>query len=170
MLSPIHRKLHFNRNVLFLILFALLFSTIGFSCGRLIIGDEAKKGVVTDVIDGDTIQLSDGRIIRYIGIDTPEIESEYTTIECYGEEAKIANDNLVFGKEIELVKGVENKDKYDRYLRYVFVDGIFVNAQLIASGNAYSYSYGKDIKYNQVFTQLENYARLLNRGIWKYCE
>jgi len=125
--------------------------------------------LVTRVIDGDTIELEDGRRVRYIGIDTPEISHPTQGQECYGLEATIRNQQLVEGKIVELQKGIENEDQYGRLLRYVYVDGVFVNAQLIAEGFAYASSYGPEKRYQQVFTQLQQYSKLLGRGLWSAC-
>lgn len=43
---------------------------------------------VKRVNDGDTVQLSDGRFVRYIGINTPEINHERNTAEPFGFEAR----------------------------------------------------------------------------------
>src|SRR5690554_5313252 len=53
-----------------------------------------KPNIVTRVIDGDTVEMWNGDIVRYIGIDTSEIGSKK---ECYGENAKTANEQLVLG-------------------------------------------------------------------------
>ncbi len=129
-----------------------------------------ENGVVLEVIDGDTIRLEDGRLIRYIGIDSPEIDSPYTEAECFGYESTEINKDYVEGKTVELVKGLEDKDKYDRYLRYVYIDGIFINTQMIAEGAAVASRYGPEKRYHQVFTQLEQYSKLKNRGMWDVCE
>jgi len=98
--------------------------------------------------------------VRYIGVDTPEIG------ELYYLEAKKANLNLVGGERIQLEKDVEDKDEYGRLLRYVWVDGIMVNAELVRLGYAYSYSYPPNLKYQAHFLQLEREAREQKRGLW----
>ncbi|MEA2016532.1 MAG: thermonuclease family protein [Actinomycetota bacterium] len=74
------------------------------------------------VIDGDTIELENGDIVRYIGINTPE------TDEFYGDIATSKNSDLVLNKTLRLEKDVSETDKYGRLLRYVYVGDIFVNA------------------------------------------
>ncbi len=128
-----------------------------------------ETGFVSRVIDGDTIELSDGRIIRYIGINTPEINHPEKGLECYGPEATSRNRELVESKNIVLMKGIEDKDKYGRYLRYVFIDAIFINSQLVAEGFAYASSYGPERKFQQVLVQLQQYAEMKQRGLWAVC-
>lgn len=108
--------------------------------------------------------------MRYIGIDAPEINSPYTNAECFGIESTKINRDFVEGKTVELAIGIENKDKFDRYLRYVYVDGIFINAQLIVEGAAIASRYGPENRYHQVFTQLEQYSKLTKRGMWDVCQ
>ena len=119
-----------------------------------------EQALVTSVIDGDTVELADGRRVRYLGIDTPE-SGEY-----YAEEATARNKELVEGKTVELQRGDRDQDEYGRLLRYVYVDGVFVNAELIAQGYAKAYIFDPDDRYSQILVQLEQYAKMKNRGLW----
>jgi endonuclease YncB( thermonuclease family) len=74
-----------------------------------------ETGIVAYVVDGDTVVMDDGRIIRYLGINTPETKNPDKPIECYGPEATIRNEEMVLGKQVELICGNENIDKYGRY-------------------------------------------------------
>ena len=122
--------------------------------------DTLEKALVVSVIDGDTIELEDGNRVRYLGIDTPEL-GEY-----YADEAASRNRELVEGKIVELQSGKRDKDEYGRLLRYVYVNGIFVNAELVAQGYATAYIFDPDERYSQVLVQLEQYAKLRQRGLW----
>lgn len=119
-----------------------------------------EQALVTSVIDGDTVELADGRHVRYLGIDTPEV-GEY-----YGEEATARNRDLVEGRTIELQRGTRDQDEYGRLLRYVYVDGIFVNAELVAEGYATAYIFDPDDRYSQILVQLEQYAKMRELGLW----
>ena len=83
-----------------------------------------EQALVVRVIDGDTIEISGGARVRYIGIDTPEV---YPELEYYGAEAREKNAEMVEGKIVVLEKDVSDRDRYGRLLRYVYVDGTFVN-------------------------------------------
>ena len=123
-----------------------------------------ERALVVSVIDGDTVELADGRRIRYLGIDTPE-QGEY-----YAENATARNKELVEGKTVELQRGNRDQDEYGRLLRYVYVDGVFVNAELIAGGYAEAYIFDTDDRHSQVLVQLEQYARLRDLGLWGVTE
>ena len=129
-------------------------------CGCSSPPDTAK---VIRVIDGDTITIEGGYRVRYIGIDTPEI---YPRLEACGMEALEANRELVEGKEVRLERDVSDKDKYGRLLRYVYMDGVFVNAELVKRGLAEAKAYPPDIKYQDFLEELEAEARQAGRGIW----
>ena len=75
---------------------------------------------------------------------------------------------MVEGQCVELQAGNEDKDQYERLLRYVYVDGIFVNAQLVAQGYATAYIFDQTNRYSQVLVQLEQYAKLSGRGMWEH--
>jgi len=123
-----------------------------------------EKAHVSVVIDGDTIEIEGGERVRYIGIDTPE------TDECYGPEATEANRELVEGKEVILIRDIENRDKYERLLRYVIADGRFANAELVRLGYAEARSYGESVMFQQVLTLFGRYAMEQEIGLWGECQ
>ena len=116
---------------------------------------------VSFVVDGDTFVLEDGRKVRLIGIDTPEYGQDYF------QEAKQKTFDLVFGKKVLLEKDTSEYDTYGRILRYVYVDGVFVNLELVKGGYARALTIPPDVKYADLFTSAEYGARLGKRGIWK---
>jgi len=118
---------------------------------------------VSQVIDGDTIVIEGGFHVRYIGIDTPEVHPQ---LEAYGMKALQANRELVEGKEVRLERDVSETDKYGRLLRYVYVNGILVNAELVRQGLAYARAYPPDTKYQDYLEELETEAREAGRGMW----
>jgi len=126
---------------------------------------------VVRVIDGDTIDVRyDGQThrVRYIGIDTPEPYRD-TQPECFSSEASAANRALVAGREVSLVADQENTDKYDRLLRYVYVDDVMVNAQLARGGYATTLSIKPNTRYTKRFSQAVAAARADGRGLWSAC-
>lgn len=125
--------------------------------------------LVTKIIDGDTIEIGDGIKVRYIGIDTPEVGDGN---ECFAEESKAKNADLVLGKSVELEKDVSETDKYGRLLRYVYVGGEnkqMVNEVLVKEGFAQAATYPPDIKYKDRFLELQKLARDGNLGLWEKC-
>ena len=125
---------------------------------------------VKRVVDGDTIELTDNRRVRYIGINTPETIDSRKPVECFGKEAKEKNKELVEGKIIEMEKDVSEIDVYSRYLRYVYVDGILINSWLVENGYAQVMSVPPDVKYQKLFLSKEKIAREEKRGLWKKCQ
>lgn len=121
---------------------------------------------VSHVVDGDTIKLENGKVVRYIGIDTPETVDPRKPIQCFGKEASNKNKEMVEGKEVRLVKDVSETDKYGRLLQYVYVGDVFVNDYLVQNGFAHSYSYPPDIKFQDQFRKSEEEARNNKRGLW----
>lgn len=132
---------------------------------------ENTKAIVKRVIDGDTIELDNGKKLRYIGIDTPErIPSS-----CFAAEAAGKNEELVLGKEVRLEKDVSETDRYGRLLRYVYVrnsvsgEEVFVNENLVREGYATAVTYPPDVKYTDLFRQADKEARENKRGLWDKC-
>jgi micrococcal nuclease len=128
--------------------------------------DQVQYGKVVKIIDGDTVDVEiDGAIypVRYIGIDTPEIS---TKSEYYGEQAKAYNSLLVLNKKVILLKDNSETDRYSRLLRYVIVDGLFVNYELVRKGYAESNKYVPDVACDQTLSDAETYARTNKFGMW----
>jgi len=121
---------------------------------------------VASVVDGDTIKLENGQVVRYIGIDTPETVHPSKPVQCFGKEASAKNKEMVLGKEVRLVKDVSETDKYGRILRYVYVGDDLINDYLVRNGYASSYSYPPDVKFQDQFKQAETEARTNKRGLW----
>jgi endonuclease YncB( thermonuclease family) len=86
--------------------------------------------LVTHVVDGDTLDLADGRRVRLVGMDTPEVG------ECGYAEAAAALTTLTLGKRVTLVPPDEDRDQYGRLLRYVDVAGVDAGLRLVRRGLA----------------------------------
>lgn len=121
--------------------------------------------VVRQVIDGDTIVLESGQIVRYIGVDAPET-GRPRSFECFSAEATARNRELVEGKPVRLEKDISETDKYGRMLRYVHVGDVLVNEALVRDGYATARSYPPDVRYRDLFRSAEAEAREAKRGLW----
>jgi micrococcal nuclease len=120
------------------------------------------------VIDGDTVVLSDGQKVRYIGIDAPELAHNGHNAEPYGDEAKRFNASLVDRKKVHLEFDKERNDQYQRLLAYIFLkDGTFVNAEILSNGYAYLLVHRPNIKYTSVMLQSQRAAMSAKKGIWQ---
>src|SRR3989338_4054749 len=127
---------------------------------------------VVRVVDGDTINVEiNGKTesVRYIGIDTPETVDPRKPVQCFGVEASKRNKELVEGKMVRLEKDITDRDKYNRLLRYVWVDDAFVNLILVTQGFAKSYSYPPDVEYQDLFVMAQKKAREDKLGLWTAC-
>lgn len=127
---------------------------------------QGEEGVVQAVVDGDTVKLADGRVVRYIGIDTPETGAGRRKVECFAHEATERNRELVEGKRVRLEKDISKIDRYGRILRFVYVGDTFVNETLVTEGYATAFPYPPDVKYRDVFRTAERAARASGKGLW----
>lgn len=124
------------------------------------------------VVDGDTVDLTNGRRVRLVQIDTPEV---YNAPECYGEQASAVTTRLLpRGTLVRLYREPETDavDAYGRLLRYVFRvrDGLNVNVQLVRVGAAAPYFYGyRRGRYAGLLARLALRARARHQGLWGHC-
>lgn len=144
----------------------LIFLVLVSGCG-VITGGAVKKGdlegpfLVSNVVDGDTLDLNNSERVRLSGINTAE------TGECYYEEAKIKLRELVLGKEVFLERDKSDEGKYGRKLRYVYFGDAFVNGVLVEEGFAKVYDkYKADTKRYAQLKKLETKAKEKGLGVW----
>jgi len=129
------------------------------------------EGIVVGITDGDTIRvLLAGReeTVRLTGVNTPETTKG--NMECYGPEAVSFVSALLAGKKVGLEYDVALRDKYGRILAYVWLDNEMVNAKLVAAGYARAMKVPPNVRYAELFQQLEDEARVNQRGLWRECQ
>jgi micrococcal nuclease len=127
---------------------------------------------VSEVMDGDTVHLSDGQKVRYIGINTPEIHKRVNgewvhDPQPWSEEALRWNKKWTEGKTLRLEFDPDARhDRHGRLLAYVFADDLFVNKEMIRLGLAKVYIVKPHTKYYRTFKDAEAEAKQHKRGIW----
>ncbi|MBI4281788.1 thermonuclease family protein [Candidatus Uhrbacteria bacterium] len=126
--------------------------------------------LVTRVVDGDTIEIEGGEKVRYIGMNTPESVDPRRAVQCFGKEASAYNKKLVLGKRVRLEPDVEDRDKYHRLLRYVWLGDTMINEQLVTDGYAQTMTITPNVKYVDLFKQAQTEAREEQRGLWAKCK
>jgi micrococcal nuclease len=131
---------------------------------------------VTRVVDGDTIHVEIAGHdfpVRYIGMNTPETVAPDKPVECYGPEASARNKQLVTGQTVELEKDISDTDQYGRLLRFVWLpdtshpgQGEMVDALLVQEGYARLDTFPPDVRYKDLFAQLQQQAQTARSGLW----
>jgi micrococcal nuclease len=114
--------------------------------------------ICTSVIDGDTIRLETGEKVRLIGIDAPELSQPG------GEESRQYLTRLILNKGITLETGYEDRDKYNRLLRFVYIGNTCVNEEMIKQGYAEARYLTDSIR--EYYIQLEIEAETAKTGLW----
>lgn len=155
----------------FLALSAAILIFVMSGCGA-VIRDEAERvsATVVRVVDGDTIRVSvQGKeeTIRLLLVDTPESVKPNHPVEPFGLECSEFAKKTLSGKTVELEIGDPERDKYERLLAYVWIDGIMFNEMLLQEGLArVAYVYPPNDKYEDRFRDIENVAKRAGNGIW----
>ena len=142
---------------IFIVLFLLLlFDTI-------IHADDVITGKVVSIADGDTITVLENRTqykIRLYGIDTPEKRQDF------GNRAKQFTSDMVFGKQVQVVK--KDIDRYRRIVGMVYVGDYCLNEALIESGMAWVYRKYCKMGICDRWYELESEAKNRKIGLWSH--
>lgn len=131
--------------------------------------DKLQTALVEYVHDGDTIRLKDGRKVRLIGINTPELAREQQPKQALASEAKLALQNIIDANnhKIGLSFGIERQDKYGRTLAHLFAqDGSNIQIALIQQGLATAYTTPPNDQYSDCYKAAESIAISNKKGLW----
>lgn len=112
------------------------------------------------VIDGDTVELDNGRRVRYLGINTPERGQPFY------KEATEANRRLAEGQAAWMVLDTQPTDRFGRTLAYLWIQDRFVNLELVSQGYANAYTEPPNVRYSEEILAAEQEARNAQAGLW----
>ena len=140
---------------------------------------DAEPAVVHRIVDGDTVRvrvddpdhsigLTTSIRVRLLNIDAPEPARDGEPGECGAEEASARLQELLpRGSVVWLVADLEDRDRFDRPLRYAFAeDGTDVQAVLVEEGLAEVVVFAPNDRFADELWPLEEAARVASRGIW----
>lgn len=126
------------------------------------------RATVAYVYDGDTFKLNDGRKVRFIGINTPEIDHDGGPSEPYARAARQRLQQLLDGGEVLLRFGSERHDRYGRLLAHPYLaDGRSLSRLLLEEGLAAAVAIPPNLWQNDCYLSAERSARAAKRGLWR---
>jgi micrococcal nuclease len=127
----------------------------------VIVGCTQQAGTIfsIEIIDGDTFRLANGDTVRLIGIDAPELSQPGGVL------SREYLAHLLLGKPITLERGSEDRDNYNRLLRFVYTGNLCINEEMIRQGYAEArYLPGSPIR--DYYLKLEIQAETARTGLW----
>jgi endonuclease YncB( thermonuclease family) len=126
------------------------------------------SATVSYIYDGDTVKLSDGRKVRFIGINTPEIDHDGGTSEPYSHVARRRLQQLLGEPGRLLLRyGSERHDRYGRTLAHVYLeDGRSLNTLLLQAGLATTLVVPPNTWNHDCYAAVEQRAREQGVGLW----
>ena len=136
------------------------------ACGAAQFDETAR---VKYVHDGDTVHLQDGRKLRLIGINAPELARDNRPAQAFARAARkqLLGAITAGGDRVGLVYGTERHDQYGRTLAHLFtVDGKNLQALLLEQGMAAAIAHPPNLAYTDCYQQQERAARRRGAGIW----
>ena len=142
--------------------FALVLGVKPLACAPQHLPPPRPGCVVRRVADGDTFYCQDGRKVRLIGVDSPELQQH-----PFGEQARQALVQLIPpGTAVELQPDVAPTDRYGRVLAYVWSDSKLVNEAMVRNGWAVLYTVPPNVKYADRLEGAQKEARARRTGLW----
>ncbi|WP_432697318.1 thermonuclease family protein [Marinobacterium sp. YM272] len=122
---------------------------------------------VVRVVDGDTLRLASGESVRLIGINTPEVGRDGVADEPGARAAARYLRRWLEGRRVELIPGLESRDRYGRRLAHLFVDGESVSEHLLARGLGFAVAVPPNIRLSDCFFAAEQRASAREIGLWQ---
>jgi endonuclease YncB( thermonuclease family) len=125
---------------------------------------------VQRVVDGDTLRLSDGRSVRMIGLNTPELGKKGRSDEPFAVAARKRLEALVAASDgrVGLLPGKESQDHYGRTLAHVYsADGANLEAQMLAEGLGFLVAVPPNVDLVGCQQAAERSARQAGLGVWR---
>jgi len=122
---------------------------------------------VKTVYDGDTVVLLDGRKIRFLGVNTPEVAHRGNKADAGGKAAKLWLQEKLKNTRVRLEMGVEKTDKYGRTLAHLITENKeHINVQLVALGLGTMNIFPPNLTYVRELAEAEKQAEQAKLGIW----
>jgi len=146
-------------------IFVLLWLITACSSGK---NSQSFSAKVDWVADGDTVRLQDGRKIRLLGINTPELAKDGKAAEPLAKEARQFLRQLFDKQTVQIITGEQTHDKYGRLLAYVFHDDTDVQLELLKQGFASVIAVPPNVRMADRYFAIENEARRNGKGIWQH--
>lgn len=126
---------------------------------------------VKKVFDGDTVLLEDGRKVRLLGINTPEVRHRNEDAQAGGDEAKLWLVNKLQHGKVRLETDTEKTDKYKRTLAHLFTESNeHINLQLVAAGLAAVSIYPPNLLHAEALVKAQDQVEQAGLGIWQRAE
>lgn len=118
--------------------------------------------VVARLSDGDSFTCADGRQVRLLLIDAPEMAQK-----PWGEMAKRQLASLAGpGTTVRLELDRSPTDRYGRTLAYAWVGSVMINERMVANGWALVLAY-ENVRYLERMQRAERAAREARKGFWQ---
>ncbi|WP_262122163.1 thermonuclease family protein [Anaerococcus sp. Marseille-Q5996] len=169
-----------NILAIFIILGIALINNIDFFNNT---NSDYETGRIVRVVDGDTAVVkikNENQKVRFIGVDTPEYNPKRNISQPWGKEASEFSKNLLKDQIVYLEKDVSETDKYNRLLRYIWleppqdlsnptyeeIENLMINGILVRDGYARAKTYKPDTKYQYELKKIEKSAKNKKLAIW----
>lgn len=146
-----------------------LFSSYSFGLCELPPQATVEAVQVANIHDGDTVRLEDGRRVRLVGINTPEVANRGKAEEPLAQQARQQLVNLLKQKPIYMKVGEQETDHYGRILGHLYdVHGVNITAELLQQGAGFQVAIPPNLSHAECYSHAEDLARQNGAGVWAH--
>lgn len=151
------------------LLFGLLNIASSAVMAECIPAGEGELAVVERVYDGDTIKLADGRHVRILGVNAPEVDhGKEKTGQALGEQARRATEDFFKkDKQVRLYYDTERVDRYERTLAHAYnIKGASLAGELLRAGLGFHVAIPPNLSLAECLHNQQEIARSKGLGVW----
>lgn len=132
---------------------------------------KGETGTVVRIIDGDTLVLDGGQVVRLVSIEAPRTASRDRPEDPYGEQSRELLTQLALGREVQLYYPGLTEDRYERALAQVTLktesgEMIWLNEEMVARGGAWVRIFSDTGAGSEALWEAETAARQIGTGVW----
>ncbi len=127
-----------------------------------------QNAVVQEVLTGDSVRLEGGKTLKYIGVESPPMQSTIPLLREYGVASREYNKSSVEGKTVTIEWDSQVRNNQKQLIGYVFLeDGTFLNEDIVKNGHARVRIHPPNIRYSETLRRAELLAAKEKKGLWE---
>jgi len=133
--------------------------------------EPGEQGRVVRILDGDTVALSTGLVVKLANVEAPAFGRGEAEDALFAQDAARMLEDMALGREVQLYYPGLTRDKYDRAIAHVLTTdkkggALWLNHEMLRRGGARVRVYADSAQLGALALDAEASARLERAGLW----